>query len=99
MLSAPGMADGGLYITSLESAIPEELDLGIRTDRNFRKDAFLFAESQSRVTASVSLEQQAAFEQAMQNKGVNFTQLGMKTSHDHHIDGLLYYAATVVKKY
>jgi phosphoribosylformylglycinamidine synthase len=97
--SAHDVADGGLYIALLESGMPKELGFDIETDKNFRKDAYLFGESQSRVVVSVSPEQQAAFEQALQNKGVNFTNLGKVTAHDCHIDGELFHAVTVAKKH
>jgi phosphoribosylformylglycinamidine synthase subunit PurL len=93
------VADGGLYITLLESGMPNELGFDIETDKNFRKDAYLFGESQSRVVVSVYGEQEAAFENALQNKDVNFTKLGKVTSHDCHIDGELFHAVTVAKKH
>ncbi|MHC2993028.1 phosphoribosylformylglycinamidine synthase [Pontibacter sp. HJ8] len=97
--SAHDVADGGLYIALLEAGMPNELGFDVETDKNFRKDAYLFGESQSRVVVSVSPEQQAAFEQALQNKGVNFTNLGKVTAHDCHIDGELFHAVTVAKKH
>jgi phosphoribosylformylglycinamidine synthase subunit PurL len=97
--SAHDVADGGLYIALLESAMPKELGFDIRTDKNFRKDAYLFGERQSRVVVSVSAAQQAAFESALQNKGVNFTKLGTVTAHDCHIDGELFGGITVAKKH
>jgi phosphoribosylformylglycinamidine synthase subunit PurL len=56
---------GDLYFALLASGMPKELDFDIETDKNFRKDAYLFCESQSRVAVSVPSEQQAAFEQAL----------------------------------
>jgi phosphoribosylformylglycinamidine synthase subunit PurL len=97
--SAHDVADGGLYIALLESAMPRELGFDIETDKNFRKDAYLFGEAQGRVVVSVSPEKQAEFEKALQNKGVNFTQLGKVTGHDCHIDGELFGGITVAKKH
>ena len=97
--SAHDVADGGLYIALLESAMPNELGFDVETDKNFRKDAYLFGESQSRVVVSVAPEKQAAFEKALQNKSVNFKKLGTVTSHDCHIDGALFHGITVAKKH
>jgi phosphoribosylformylglycinamidine synthase len=97
--SAHDVADGGLYITLLESAMPNELGFDIETDKNFRKDAYLFGESQSRIVVSVAPEQQADFEKSLQNNGVNFTELGKVTAHDCHIDGDLFGGITVAKKH
>lgn len=97
--SAHGVADGGLYIALLESAMPKELGFDIDTDKNFRKDAYLFGESQGRVEVSVAPEQQMEFEKALQNKDVNFTKLGKVTAHDCHIDGDLFGGITVAKKH
>lgn len=97
--SAHDVADGGLYIALLESAMPKELGFDIETDKNFRKDAYLFGESQSRVVVSVSAGKQEEFEKALQNKGVIFTKLGQVTTHDCHIDGDLFGGITVAKKH
>ncbi|MFD2248137.1 hypothetical protein [Pontibacter ruber] len=71
----------------------------IETDKNLRNDAFLFGEAQSRAVVSVAPEKQAAFEQAPQNKAVNFTRLGIVTRHDYHINGELFHVITVAKKH
>ncbi|MHA6248962.1 AIR synthase-related protein [Pontibacter sp. CAU 1760] len=97
--SAHDVADGGLYITLLEAAMPKELGFDIETDKNFRKDAFLFGESQSRVVVYVAPEKQADFEKSLQNKGVNFTKLGALTGYDCHIDSELFSGITVAKKH
>jgi len=52
--SAHDCADGGLFITLLESAMPNGLGFEISSDNKIRKDAFLFGESQSRVVISVA---------------------------------------------
>ena len=97
--SAHDVADGGLYIALLESAMPNELGFDIGTDKNFRKDAYLFGESQSRVVVSVAPEQQAAFEKSLQNNGVIFTNLGKVSAHECHIDGELFHGISAAKKH
>lgn len=62
ILSAHDVADGGLFITLLESAMPNGIGFTIKTNDTIRKDAYLFGEAQSRVVVSVAKEHQAAFE-------------------------------------
>lgn len=62
LASAHDCADGGLFITLMESSMPNYLGFEIATDQSIRKDAFLFGEAQSRVVVSVSKENQQAFE-------------------------------------
>lgn len=99
LYSARDVADGSLYVALLESAIPKELGSDIEIVNNFRNDGYLFGKSQSCRMVSVSPEQQAAFEQALKNKSVNFTQLDKATVHECHIDGDLLLAVTVAKKH
>jgi phosphoribosylformylglycinamidine synthase len=85
--SAHDCADGGLYITLLESAMHNNLGFNINTDADFRKDAYLFGEAQGRVVVSVKPEQQEAFVELMANSSVEFTLLGEVTAGDLLIDG------------
>ncbi len=62
IMSAHDVADGGLFITLLESAMPNGIGFTIKTSDAIRKDAYLFGEAQSRVVVSVAKEHQAAFE-------------------------------------
>ena len=62
ILSAHDVADGGLFIALLESAMPNGIGFTIQTNDAIRKDAYLFGEAQSRIVVSVAKEQQAAFE-------------------------------------
>src|SRR5690606_23128733 len=52
--SAHDVSDGGLFVTLAESGFFNNLGFDIKTDKNIRKDGFLFGESQSRVVVSVS---------------------------------------------
>jgi phosphoribosylformylglycinamidine synthase len=65
--SAHDTAEGGLFVTLLESAMQKNMGFEIATDNSIRKDAFLFGEAQSRVVVSVSADKVAAFEAAMGN--------------------------------
>lgn len=78
--SAHDVADGGLYITLLESSMPNGLGFEIETDSNIRKDAFLFGETQGRVVVSVKAEQQEEFIELLATSETEFSLLGTVTS-------------------
>lgn len=63
--SAHDLSDGGLFIALAESAMPAGFGFRITTPPNFRTDAFLFGESQSRILVSVAPSQKATFEAAV----------------------------------
>jgi len=88
--SAHDCADGGLFITLMESAMPNNLGFDIKTDSNFRKDAFLFGEAQSRVVVSISKDQEEAFVQLMNKSDVPFTHLGKVGGDALKVDGEVY---------
>lgn len=66
--SAHDCSEGGLFVTLFESAASGTKGFDIETKASFRKDAFLFGESQSRVVVSVSPDKQADFEMTMAGK-------------------------------
>jgi phosphoribosylformylglycinamidine synthase len=74
--SAHDVADGGLFVTLAESAMPRGLGFNINPDRGIRLDAFLFGESQSRVVVSLEPEKLDLFTETMQKTGVPFSLLG-----------------------
>ena len=74
ILSAHDVADGGLFIALLESAMPNGIGFTIQTNDAIRKDAYLFGEAQSRIVVSVAKEQQAAFEAHC--AGIPFDKIG-----------------------
>jgi phosphoribosylformylglycinamidine synthase len=86
--SVHDVSDGGLFVSLLESAMPNGFSFDVETDSEIRKDAFLFGESQSRAVVSVSPENQERFVELMSASGVEFTLLGTVTSnHKMVIDG------------
>jgi len=95
--SAHDVADGGLYIALLESAMPKNLGFAIKTDAAFRKDAYLFGESQSRVVVSVSAEKQQALEEALAGVNVPFTVLGQVTGGVCRIDEEIFHSVAEIK--
>jgi len=86
ILSAHDVADGGLFITLLESAMPKGLGFDITTNAEIREDAFLFGESPSRVIVSVAETSEDDFLDTLKNSKVPFTLLGHVTKGDIRID-------------
>jgi phosphoribosylformylglycinamidine synthase len=84
--SAHDVSDGGLFITLLESAMPNGLGFDITTDAEVREDAFLFGESQSRVVVSVSPKLEVAFVDYIHKQQVPVTVLGHVTKGELRID-------------
>lgn len=74
--SAHDCADGGLFITLLESAMPNGLGFDVSCDEDIRKDAFLFGEAQSRIVVSVKKDDEDKFIEIMMQAGVDFTYIG-----------------------
>lgn len=84
--SAHDCADGGLFITLLESAMPNGLGFDISCDETVRKDAFLFGEAQSRVVVSVKKSDEDKFIDLMMETNAEFTYLGDVTGKEMIID-------------
>jgi phosphoribosylformylglycinamidine synthase II len=84
--SAHDCADGGLFITLLESAMPNGLGFNISTNEEVRKDAFLFGEAQSRVIVSVKKEDEDKFIDLMMESGAEFEYIGDVTGKAMVID-------------
>lgn len=68
--SAHDCSEGGLFIALFESSSVGKKGFNIETKAQFRKDAFLFGEAQSRVLVSVDPSQKDAFEAAMTGKAM-----------------------------
>lgn len=87
--SAHDISDGGLFVALAESAMPRGLGFSIATDPLYRKDAYLFGESQSRVLISVSSKAKDTikFEKFMERKGIPYRFLGKVTAGDYEVDG------------
>lgn len=84
--SAHDCADGGLFITLLESAMPNGLGFDISSDEEIRKDAFLFGEAQSRVIVSVKKSDEDKFIDLMMASRAEFEYLGDVTGKEMIID-------------
>jgi phosphoribosylformylglycinamidine synthase len=77
--SAHDVADGGLFITLLESSFTNNLGFEIVSSSEVRDDAFLFGESPSRVVVSVTEVGEDAFLDALQGSTTPFMLLGHVT--------------------
>ena len=85
--SVHDISEGGLFTCLLESAMTADLGFVVKSDENFRKDAYLFGEAQSRAIVSVKAEKVADFENQVAGKNVEFTKLGLVSNGDLAIDG------------
>lgn len=84
--SAHDCADGGLFITLLESAMVNGLGFEIESDPAHRKDAFLFGEAQSRVIVSVSPENEKDLEALLKKSLADYSKIGTVTGKHVIID-------------
>jgi len=85
--SAHDVADGGLYVTLVESAMPNKLGFDIESDNTIRKDAFLFGEAQGRIVVSVAPDDQERFIELMATSETEFSLLGTVNDGFLNIDG------------
>ncbi len=88
--SAHDIAEGGVFINCLESAMAGKKGFDICTEGNFRNDAWLFGESQSRVVVSIAAHKKDALLAAMQNAGVKATHIGTVVANGVVVNGLDY---------
>jgi len=77
--SAHDVSDGGLFITLLESAMPNNLGFDVLTESDIREDAFLFGESQSRVVITIDQENEEQFIDFMVKIKFPFSVIGHTT--------------------
>ena len=84
--SVHDISDGGLFITLAESAMPRQLGFSIDTNTDFRTDAFLFGEAQSRVVISAKGSEQNQIENLLRNKNINFALIGRVTEENFVIN-------------
>ncbi|MFN7115974.1 MAG: phosphoribosylformylglycinamidine synthase subunit PurL [Saprospiraceae bacterium] len=84
--SAHDISEGGLFTTLVESAMVNGFGFDVETDANFRKDAYLFGESQSRVVVSVTPDLEDDLVNYLNSHNVPFTKLGEVTDEKIVID-------------
>ncbi|MEE2700509.1 MAG: phosphoribosylformylglycinamidine synthase subunit PurL [Bacteroidota bacterium] len=84
--SAHDIADGGLFITLLESAMYNNLGFDITSCSEIREDAFLFGESPSRVVVSIRECNEGKFLDMLINTKIPFALIGHVTKGEIRVD-------------
>ncbi|WP_109698307.1 phosphoribosylformylglycinamidine synthase subunit PurL [Chitinophaga deserti] len=91
--SAHDVSEGGLFITLLESAMAGKAGFDVHTNKDFRKDAYLFGEAQSRVVVSINPADKEKFESILHGlldasaTSVRFELLGTVKGDSMIVDG------------
>ncbi len=86
--SAHDVSEGGLFVTLMESAMQNNLGFEIQIDDRFRRDAFLFGESQGRVVVSINEIQEDELKNLLKTTGVPFQKLGTVTAGNLQLEDL-----------
>jgi len=86
--SAHDVADGGTFITLLESAMVNHLGFDITTCSEIREDAFLFGEAPSRVIVSVREVKEDRFLDILKKSNQDFSLLGHVSKSEIRIDDI-----------
>lgn len=95
--SAHDVSEGGLFITLAESAMQAGKGFDVCTDANFRKDAWLFGEAQSRVVISINPENRAEIEAHFAGMQVPALLIGTVKGDDMVIDGSSFGAVSSIR--
>ena len=88
--SAHDVADGGTFITLLESAMVNNLGFDITTSSEIREDAFLFGESPSRVIVSVREVKEDRFLDLLKKSDLPFSLIGHVSKGEIRVDDQSY---------
>ena len=84
--SAHDISEGGLFTCLVESAMFNNFGFEIHTNTDFRKDAYLFGESQSRVVLSVASENEAEFIKFVEKSSIPVSKIGEVTTGNIKVD-------------
>lgn len=84
--SAHDVSDGGLFTALMESAIASNLGFAVESDHNFRKDAYWFGESQSRIVITVTPQREDDLVNFLNTHNVPFSRIGEVTADSLSID-------------
>lgn len=84
--SAHDVSNGGLYITLVESALPNRLGFDITSDAEIRTDAFLFGESQGRIVVTCCEQSETEFIDLLMKLNIPFSALGHVTKGEMRVD-------------
>ncbi|MFI5150262.1 MAG: phosphoribosylformylglycinamidine synthase subunit PurL [Bacteroidia bacterium] len=85
--SAHDVSDGGLFVALAESAFVANLGFELNSDKNVRKDAFLFGEAQGRIVVSLRKEEEVKVVDELKKHGVKFSKLGFIQGKEMLVDG------------
>lgn len=96
--SVHDISEGGIFQNLIESSMPSGKGFTISTLNNFRKDAFLFGESQSRVIITVNENNKEAVEALVANMDGSISLLGKVTDGTITIDDEAFMPITEWKK-
>ena len=96
--SVHDISEGGLFVALMESAMVNNLGFSIETNDAFRKDAYLFGESQTRYAISVSPDKEEKLLSKLNKANVSFSKLGEVTGNRVIIDEEDWGAVTDWKK-
>ena len=94
--SAHDISDGGLYVNLVESGIVRNLGFDIFTNHDFRQDAYLFGEAQSRVVVTIAANQKSKFEKFLKSK-IQYTFLGEVSDGKIVIDDVDFGSISLIK--
>ncbi|MFT6747904.1 MAG: phosphoribosylformylglycinamidine synthase II [Glaciecola sp.] len=84
--SCHDVSDGGLFMSLFDKCLANELGFDITLPEEFRRDAFLFGESQSRVMVSIKEGDHDLLLDLMEREKTPFLMLGHVTKGDLRID-------------
>lgn len=84
--SAHDVSEGGLFVALIEKGMASGLGFDITLPAEFRKDAMLFGESQSRIVVTVSEDNKDSFIDLMMLNGCEFDLLGHVTKGSIRVD-------------
>ncbi|MDR0970858.1 MAG: phosphoribosylformylglycinamidine synthase subunit PurL [Bacteroidales bacterium] len=84
--SAHDVSDGGLFVTLIESAMPNNLGFDILTDSEIRLDAYLFGEAQSRVVITIDEDKEEDFLDMIKLTNIPCCTIGTVTSGNIIVD-------------
>lgn len=94
------VSEGGLYVSLIESAIPNKLGFDITTAAEIRQDAYLFGEGQGRAVVSVDSEKEQDFIDLMIDCKIPFSTVGHVTKGEIRVDDISFgYIIDVKDKY
>ena len=82
------VADGGVYISLIESCLKNDLGFDITTDAEVREDSFLFGEAQGRVIVSIDQNVEEEFIDIMIDSGIPFVTLCHVTKGELRVDDI-----------